>query len=158
MKKKNPISMSSEVHAALLVALRLLRRQDLTMQEITARLEPKFKPAVVSEAIQFLTEKKILNDVRLARYAIERNEGRRALGDLALRDKLESRGVPSAVVSELFEEADLDELSRALVLVDAKFSGSQNPGRIARLLASRGFSEDTIETILERIPEPEPVD
>lgn len=144
--------MNSDVHSALLIALRLLRRQDLTIQEISIRLEPKFEPSVVEEAIRFLSEKKILNDCRLARFALERNEGKRAIGDQALRDKLESRGVPKELIEEIFLENDVDELSRALVLVDAKFSGSQNPGRVARFLASRGFSEDTIESILERIP------
>lgn len=150
--------MNSDVHSALLIALRLLRRQDLTIQEISIRLEPKFEPSVVEEAIRFLSEKKILNDCRLARFALERNEGKRAIGDQALRDKLESRGVPKELIEEIFLENDVDELSRALVLVDAKFSGSQNPGRVARFLASRGFSEDTIESILERIPQPEPAE
>ncbi|MBI1331351.1 MAG: regulatory protein RecX [Armatimonadetes bacterium] len=143
--------MNSDVHAALLAALKILKRQDLTIQEVAHRLESNFEPTVICEALEFLQTKRILDDVRLARLAIERNEGRRAVGDEALRAKLESRGVPPEVVAELFAEADLDELSRALVLVDAKFSGSQNPGRVARFLASRGFSEETIESILDRI-------
>lgn len=150
--------MTSNVHAALLAALKILKRQDLTIQEVSLRLERKFEPNVIGEALEFLQTRRILDDVRLARLAVERNEGRRALGDQALRDKLESRGVPSLVIDELFLDVDQDELSRALVLVDAKFSGSQNPGRVARFLAGRGFSEDTIETILDRIPQPEPVE
>lgn len=150
--KKSQISMSSEVHSALLAALKLLRRQDLTIAEVSLRLEGKFEPEVIQSALEFLQTRRILDDVRLARMAVERNEGRRAVGDQALRAKLEARGVPSAVIDSLFEDVDRDELGRALVLVETKFSGSQNPGRVARFLSSRGFSDDTIETILERIP------
>ncbi len=144
--------MSSEVHSALLAALKLLRRQDLTIAEVATRLEGKFEPDVIQNAVEFLEKHRILDDVRLARMAVERNEGRRAVGDLALRSKLEARGVPSNVIDSLFEDVDVDELGRALVLVDAKFSGSRNPGRVARFLFGRGFSEDTIEAVLERIP------
>lgn len=137
---------------ALLSALQMLKRQDMTIQEVRSRLDCKYGPALVEETIAFLTENRLLDDMRYARNAIERNEGRRAVGDLALREKLESRGVPPDVVQSLMADVDQDELSRALVLVDAKFSGSDSPGRVARFLASRGFSEDTIENILERIP------
>lgn len=140
------------MNQALLSALRMLKRQDLTIQEVRTRLECKFGPNKVDETILFLTNNRLLDDLRYARNAIERNEGRRAVGDQALRDKLEARGVPADVIGELMNEADQDELSRAIVLVDAKFSGSESPGRVARFLASRGFSDDTIETILERIP------
>lgn len=99
----------------------------------------------------FLTNHRLLDDLRYARNAIERNDGKRAIGDQALRDKLESRGVPSEVIDALMSEVDQDELSRALVLVDAKFSGTGSPGRVARFLSSRGFSDETIESILERI-------
>jgi hypothetical protein len=130
----------------------MLKRQDLTIQEVRTRLECKFESSLVEETILFLTQNRLLDDLRYARNAIERNEGKRAVGDQALRDKLESRGVPSDVIQELMSDVDQDELSRALVLVDAKFSGSESPGRIARFLGSRGFSDETIEIILERIP------
>jgi SOS response regulatory protein OraA/RecX len=150
--------MNSEAYPALIAACRLLKRQDLTLQEISQRIEPKFSANAVKETLQFLTDKKFVDDIRLARLAFERNEGRRAIGDELLKHKLESRGVPSEVIAGLFEEADTDELNRARILVQAKFSGSNSPGRVARFLASRGFSEDTIESILEEIPQPETVE
>ena len=129
----------------------MLKRQDLTIQDVTSRLECSFENDVVAETVEFLTKNRLLDDLRFARNAVERNAGKRAIGDQALRDKLESRGVPVEVIDELMIEVDQDELSRAKVLVDAKFSGSQSPGRVARFLSSRGFSDDTIESILERI-------
>ena len=129
----------------------MLKRQDLTIQDVTSRLECSFESDVVAETVEFLTTNRLLDDLRFARHAIERNDGKRAIGDQALRDKLESRGVPVEVIDELMVEVDQDDLSRARVLVDAKFSGSQSPGRVARFLSSRGFSDDTIESILERI-------
>ena len=129
----------------------MLKRQDLTILEVTSRLECNFESDLVEETVQFLTAHRLLDDLRYARNAVERNEGKRAIGDLALRDKLESRGVPTEVINSLMLEVDQDELSRAMVLVEAKFSGSQAPGRVARFLSSRGFSDDTIESILERI-------
>ncbi len=141
--------MRPEVHAPLLSALRMLKRQDLTVLELTSRLECNFEPDLVADTVEFLTTNRLLDDLRYARNAIERNEGRRAVGDQALRDKLESRGVPDQVISELMSEVDHDELARAQVLVSAKFSGSQSPGRIARFLASRGFSDETVESILQ---------
>lgn len=139
------------MNKALLSALKMLKRQDLTIREVTTRLECNFEPGIVEETVQFLTANRLLDDLRYARHAIERNEGKRAVGDQALRDKLESRGVPTDVIHELMLEVDQDEQSRALVLVEAKFSGSQSPGRVARFLSSRGFSDDTIESIIERI-------
>ncbi len=139
------------MQAALLSALKMLKRQDLTIQEVKTRLECKFESSQVHQTILFLTENRLLDDLRYARNAIERNEGRQAIGDQALKDKLESRGVPVEVIQDLMTEVDQDELNRALILIESKFSGSNSPGRISRFLFSRGFSEDTIETILERI-------
>ncbi len=139
------------MQAALLSALKMLKRQDLTIQEVKTRLECNFDPGQVHQTIFFLTENRLLDDLRYARNAIERNEGKRAIGDQALRDKLESRGVPVEVIHDLMTEGDQDELNRALILVESKFSGSNSPGRVARFLSSRGFSDDTIETIMERI-------
>ncbi len=139
------------MQSALLSALKMLKRQDLTIQEVKTRLECKFESSQVHQTILFLTENRLLDDLRYARNAIERNEGRQAIGDQALKDKLESRGVPVEVIHDLMTEVDQDELNRALILIESKFSGSNSPGRIARFLFSRGFSEDTIETILERI-------
>ena len=144
------MTIDTKLHASLLSALRMLKRQDLTIQDVTSRLECSFENDVVAETVEFLTTNRLLDDLRFARHAIERNDGKRAIGDQALRDKLESRGVPVEVIDELMVEVDQDELSRARVLVDAKFSGSQSPGRVARFLSSRGFSDDTIESILER--------
>ena len=129
----------------------MLKRQDLTILEVSVRLECEFDAETIEETIHFLTDNNLIDDLRYARNAIERNEGKRAIGDQALRDKLETRGVPTEVINSLMLEVDQDELSRALVLVDAKFSGSKSPGRVARFLSSRGFSDDTIETILDRI-------
>jgi SOS response regulatory protein OraA/RecX len=139
------------MNKALLSALKMLKRQDLTIQEVTTRLECDFEPSIVKETVQFLTTNRLLDDLRYARNAIERNEGKRAIGDRALRDKLETRGVPTDVIQELMLEVDQDELSRALVLIEAKFSGAGSPGRVARFLSSRGFSDDTIESILDRV-------
>ena len=129
----------------------MLKRQDLTIQEVTSRLECKFEPILVQGTLAFLTDHRLVDDIRYARNAVERNEGKRAVGDQALFDKLESRGVPGEIIQSLMSSVDQDELSRATVLVEAKFSGSHSPGRVARFLSSRGFSDDTIETILERI-------
>jgi SOS response regulatory protein OraA/RecX len=137
------------MQAALLSALKMLKRQDLTIQEVKTRLECNFDPSLVEQTILFLTNNRLLDDLRYARNAVERNEGKRAIGDQALRDKLESRGVPPEVIQELMSEVNQDELDRALILVEAKFSGSGSPGRVARFLSSRGFSDDTIESILE---------
>ena len=139
------------MQAALLSALKMLKRQDLTIQEVKTRLECKFESSLVNQTILFLTENRLLDDLRYARNVIERNEGRRAIGDQALKDKLESRGVPAKVIHDLMLDCDQDELNRALILIESKFSGSNSPGRVARFLFSRGFSEDTIETILERV-------
>jgi SOS response regulatory protein OraA/RecX len=143
--------MRPEIHAPLLSALKILKRQDLTIQEVTSRLECNFEPDLVADTVEFLTANRLLDDLRYARNTIERNEGRRAVGDQALRDKLESRGVPDQVITSLMSEVDQDELTRAQVLVSAKFSGAQSPGRIARFLASRGFSDETVESILQSL-------
>ena len=143
--------MNPKVHAALVSAVQMLKRQDLTILEITARLECKFEPSTVETTVQFLTTNRLLDDLRYARNAVERNEGKRAVGDQALRDKLESKGVPPEVVNELMAGEDQDELRRAMVLVESKFNGAKSLSRVARFLSSRGFSDDTIESILERI-------
>ena len=53
--------MSSEVHSALLAALKLLRRQDLTIAEVATRLEGKFEPDVIQNAVEFLEKHRILD-------------------------------------------------------------------------------------------------
>jgi SOS response regulatory protein OraA/RecX len=147
---------TSETHSAILKALRILRSRDVTRAEMLLLLKPTFDDHLIQEAIVFLDQYQLLDDLRIVRNRVEKNTGRHAVGDGFLKEKLRAKGVSEDLISLVFEQIDTSEAERAAELLQLKFKQSATRAKAARYLWARGFSEDTIESVIGSIPEEEP--
>jgi SOS response regulatory protein OraA/RecX len=84
----------------------------------------------------------------LVRNHIESNFGKSAKGNIAMIHKLTSKGLDESMVQAFLDELAEPEIERAKNLVALKFGKGDQPKRIARFLHSRGYSEETIESLL----------
>lgn len=82
-----------------------------------------------------------VNDSRLAAHVVEKNVGRGARGRLWVEATLASRGVSPDLIEMALGQFDEVAVARDVLRL--------NPGKSIRFLAGRGFTEETIEKILE---------
>jgi regulatory protein len=120
------------------VAGRALRYRDLSSESLRRRLADRGVAAGVrEETLETLERAGVVDDERYARTRAERLSAR--LGDLAIRDDLERRGVPAELVTTAL--AGLEPESERAARIAAARGASL---RTAADLARRGFGEDAI--------------
>lgn len=107
--------------------------------------ERGFDDAIVQEALDVLTQQRLLSDSRATEAMIQMRSGKRAVGREALQEELRQRGADEAKL-ELAERTDEQELAIMLEVI-AKF---EDRARAGRLLARRGFDPELIASVLER--------
>lgn len=129
-------------HAALRRATGALRRRELSAQAVRERLDRGgTPPAAREDALATLERAGLVDDARLARVRAESLAGR-GMGDAAIRFDLARRGIAEPLVDDALAGLE-PERERAGRLVDVHGAGP----RTARLLARRGFGEDSIEAV-----------
>lgn len=137
-----------ETLRALQIALKMLARKDHSEYQLREAFSLAFEPETIDECIQFLQSHRFQDDFRLARIQIERNQGRFAKGDQAIRHQLISKGISESMVNEVLQEFGGSEIERASELVEKKFGDEYDRVKVARFLFSRGYTEETISTLL----------
>ncbi|MGV3616596.1 MAG: hypothetical protein ACO1SV_14805 [Fimbriimonas sp.] len=129
-------------------ALRRLEASDRYESEVRAALS-KDDPEVVERVLDYLRTHRFLNDARTTANAVERNTGRRALGDARMVERLVARGADEAEVAAALAEAE-DESVRIDTILTTKYKPTDDPAKAGRFLFGRGFSEEAIDSALER--------
>jgi regulatory protein len=139
--------------SAFETAVRLLKARAKSRASLEqALLQRGYDGASVSEAIERVTELGYLNDARFAeaRARAKLAEGR-SIDDV--RRRLEADGVEASLADQAARgaaaEAGYDELLAARALVKKR---RVTGPKAARLLASRGFSQDVIQRVV-RLPD-----
>ena len=136
---------------ALRRALERLRSSDVLEAEIRGSLVRNgFGPETVERVVASLQRQRLLNDTRTINSLVESRTGKRAAGIQKIRAELTKRGAPEDLIeerlAEVSTESQIDSM-RALLAAKCKPTGSRAKG--ARLLLSRGFTEDEIERVLD---------
>jgi regulatory protein len=128
---------------ALAEAARTLRQRDASKRELDSRLERRGVPAPArDDALALLTQAGVVDDARLARVAAE-SLARRGWGDAAIAARLEQRGIgpnEAAAAQAQLEPEDV----RAARIVEARGRSRRTAAHLVR----RGFSDETVETVL----------
>jgi SOS response regulatory protein OraA/RecX len=128
---------------ALAAALRALRHRDLPASSLERRLEHRGIAAKARRrALATLTRVGVVDDARFAR-ARARALAERGSGDLLIADDLSRQGVAPELVDEAIAELEA-ESARASSIVARRGTGLKT----WRFLASKGFTEDTIESLV----------
>ena len=128
------------------VALRALDARDHTSASLERRLAARgIRPGARRQALESVQRAGLVDDERFAGNRAAALAGRGA-GDLLIADDLGRQGVPGEVVQRVLESL-APEVERAAVLVAARGASA----RTARYLASRGFSEATLEPLVAEL-------
>jgi regulatory protein len=128
---------------SLAAAASVLRRRDVSIRALDERLERRgIAAAERKDVVDRLVRARILDDERFA-FARAATLAARGRGDEAIRWQLERERVPAATIDAALTALE-PEAERARRVAAAR----RGRVKIARLLASRGFSEAAIETAL----------
>jgi regulatory protein len=130
-------------------ALRLLARREHSRAELARKLAPH---AESSQALEILLaeliQKRQLTDERYAE--VRAHWLARKYGAAKIRQELKAKGVDDALVDRVSAEG---ELERAQAILQRKYrlaaTTREERARRARFLQGRGFSYDTIRSVLE---------
>lgn len=136
--------------AALGTALRKLKARDRFESEVREFLAV-FPAHVVDRAITFLKERRIIDDTKSTINLVERYSGKRSIGIEKLRFELNQRGAPEETINKVLSGLLEGESVRIDDALRARFSPEENARtKAARFLYARGFSEEAIESALDR--------
>ena len=130
---------------AIAKAVKKLARKDWFVAEMSSYLAGEgFTADVVDAATAHLKRRSFIDDRRLIRNSIEKH--RHDHGIAWIRQRLSHRG---ALEEDLDAElAEVSEVEAAVLAARKKFPKGEDSARIARFLSSRGFAEETIESVL----------
>ena len=128
---------------ALAAALGALRHRDLPASSLERRLEDRGIPAAARRrALATLTRVGVVDDARFT-HARAEALAERGSGDLLIADDLSRQGVAPELVDEAIAALEA-ESARANSIVERRGTGPKT----WRFLASKGFTEDTIESLV----------
>lgn len=138
-----------EFNEAVGIGLRLLHTRDRFPEEVRLALLAKgISEDTAEQAVAHLVKKGLLSETRAVDSKLCSLSGKRAKGDHAIMAELERLGASQeAIVNTM--DASGDERERARQLLAAKFGSPPSLPKAARFLNSRGFSEETISSVLE---------
>ena len=138
---------------AMRAALRLLRYRDRTAVEIREKLAQKgFGEPETELALVTLQNSGYVDDSRVADRAAEIALTDRPSGRLRLEHELRSRGTSEDEIERVIAEFDgPDEADRAETLLRRRMKPEDTPQKSASFLARKGFDEDAVQTVIERV-------
>ena len=149
MTQANPIP--EEHRAALSAALQLLRREDRFEREIRARLNTRGFGESADFVVEYLKQKRMIDDPRVVRSVILFEQEQGAKGIERIRYELINRGADPEMVEIELNGVDLTKITATIdTLVSRKLRRGDSREKAGRFLVGRGFNEDEIESALNR--------
>ena len=139
-KKKTPLRQDPYYQAQA-----ILSRRDHTEAEVRFKLRKKgFSTAQVQEVMNWLKEKKFINDETFATKYVENTLRFKAVGRRWLRFKLQQKGLSEENITQALAQYSPaeEEIQRqqAITRWQENHSNDGKPEALARFLASRGFA------------------
>ncbi|MCM8821314.1 MAG: recombination regulator RecX [Candidatus Omnitrophica bacterium] len=144
--------MGEETKKAIKYALKLLNISEISELKIKQFLEKQgYDESEIKETIKYLKTRNFVNDARLADLIVEKCI-RKKKGINYIRDILASKGIPENIISETLARMYPDRLE--YMVARELFLSSKKPlKKTLYWLASRGFSETTLEKLREEAGE-----
>lgn len=138
-------------------AVRFLGPRPRSVVEIRRHLRTKrFDDAAIDKAIDKLRAQRYLDDEAFARYWVEQRDEHRPRGERAIVSELMQKGVARDVIELVLGEREPDsEVKRAREVIRrpitrwVSMDENERKRKIHQFLATRGFSYDVIEEVIE---------
>lgn len=140
--------------------MRIVNRRAVSVTDLRGRLTSRGHAAVhIERAVQRMIQIGAVNDAALARELIDVTQSKRPVGEAALRDKLARRGIDEKIIDEQLGEhrSSSDPVADAMGLATKKLAAMHGHDAATRrrrlwgVLARRGFEQEVIEAVLERL-------
>jgi regulatory protein len=135
----------------------ILSRRDHSAHEVRGKLLKKgFSPEQVTTVLQWLHDKKLVNDKQFAQRYIDSILRGKAVGRRWLKHKLKEKGVASDIIEHALAAAFEGDREQELAAAAADTWRRSHPrhatdrARLTRHLLSRGFSFATVQEIVPR--------
>lgn len=126
------------------------------MKELEERLKKKgFSGSVVASTIRALKQVGLLDDRALAESLMREATKTKLLSQYGARHLMLKRGIPKEIVDSLFPFDEHEDIANAERLIKRKLkimvhaSPEKRKRRLYNLLLRRGYSFDTIKTVLK---------
>jgi SOS response regulatory protein OraA/RecX len=144
-KRRSDARIMDRLNEAVEVSLRFMRSRERFPGEVhTALIAKGFAEEDATAAVAYLVKRGLLSESRAAEEALRRMSGKRAVGNARLAQEWETLGAITPL-------PNLDERERASAAIAARHVQRATPGQASRFLAARGFSEETIRSVLEEL-------
>jgi regulatory protein len=147
-----------EIERAYERALNFLSYRPRSEAETRRNLREKNLDEDVIEAVlERLTRAGLLNDREFARYWVDNRVQFKPRGARALRQELWEKGVPDAIITEVIESVNEEDIARRVAEDGARRMAHLQPDDFCRKLnaymARRGFSYAVIKPLVEEMLE-----
>lgn len=137
-------------------AFKLLSYRGRSEKELEGRLIKKgFPETVVFSTINRLKQSGLINDRALAEDLKREAITRKLLSHTGAKRFMCNRGIPREIVDSMFSHDENEDIENAKKLVDKKLRAMENcpaekiKKRLYNLLLRRGYSFETIKTVLK---------
>lgn len=141
-------------------AYNLLGRRLHSCKELKLKLlRNKYESALVDEVLNYLLDKKLLNDYEFGKQFVDEKIRTKSWGKTKIKSELFKKGLSSQIIDELLNEEDLNYNDNALLLAEKKlkilskrdYDNRQLSSKLYSFLTSRGYDYDTITDVINHL-------
>ena len=150
-KRSNRVPSIDWVH----LGVRFLAHRDRTVAQVEQFLAIKgASPIQVRQTVRRLSDLRYLDDQAYAQRWVDNRLASRPMGQERLKVELQAKGIAEVlaiqVIAAVFREVDEEALAhRALQTAQRRGGGRLTSSQMVRLLRQWGFSEETIDRMIE---------
>jgi regulatory protein len=145
VKRKAYIFLGRRLHSSRELKLKLLKG--------------KYDKALIEEVLDYLKDKKLIDDYEFAKQYVEEKIRTKSWGRNKLRSGLIQKGVSLEIIDIILDEIDFSPEANAMALAEKKlklllkrnYDNRQLSTKLHTFLYSKGYDYDTINEIIERL-------
>jgi regulatory protein len=145
-------------------AFNFLARRPHSYKELKLKLlRKKYDKMLITEVLDYLTEKGFLNDYEFGRQYVEEKIRTKSWGKNKLKAELFKKGISLVLISKILNEEVVAPGEKAMALAEKKlkllakhnYSKKELFSKLYTYLYSKGYDYDTITEVLTRVLDPE---
>lgn len=137
----------------LQLAAKLLAASPLSVQGLREKLLAKGEAAEdADDAINLLVSSGFLNESMSLQTVLAKSEGKK-WGAERIRQSALSLGFPEDLIEAHLATLANEDFNRAWEYATSRHCLGNPPAKIARQLASKGFEQDTVELVIQKLEE-----
>lgn len=115
----------------------------------TGAIKKGVSPGLTQRVYERLLSKGYVNDTQFARFWVENRQLKKGISRRKLEAELRTKGVDSAIITELLAQSDRSDEEELRKIVAKKAKHYNDPQKLMSYLARQGFSYDDIKMVLQ---------